>query len=247
MTARPVSVTDASPLATHRLATQRRSTPKLLFLTLRPEQWTKNLLIFAGVLFSGRLRDVTAVWASLGTFAVFCALSSAVYVFNDVADRHADQQHPLKCARPIACGELAVPVAITAGAALALVALIAAFAISPAVGGVSAAYLVLLLENPLALTQLITLCTASPWVAELLTRYPVLLDELLRPLSRPPEKPEVPGMAGNVPVSGPVEFSAEFLELGDKLRLQIIGRCDAPPVSDRMAIGLFRLTNVGIF
>lgn len=51
------------------------------------------------------------------------------------------------------------------------------------------AYLVLLLENPLALTQLIALCTASPWVAELLSRYPVLLDELLRPLSRPPEKP----------------------------------------------------------
>ena len=53
------------------------------------------------------------------------------------------------------------------------------------------AYLVLLLENPLALTQLITLCTASPWVAELLSRYPVLLDELLRPLSRPPEKPQL--------------------------------------------------------
>jgi glutamate-ammonia-ligase adenylyltransferase len=53
------------------------------------------------------------------------------------------------------------------------------------------AYLVLLLENPLALNQLITLCTASPWVAELLSRYPVLLDELLRPLSRPPEKPEL--------------------------------------------------------
>lgn len=53
------------------------------------------------------------------------------------------------------------------------------------------AYLVLLMENPLALTQLITLCTASPWVAELLTRYPVLLDELLRPLSRPPDKPEL--------------------------------------------------------
>jgi 4-hydroxybenzoate polyprenyltransferase len=146
VTARPVSVTDASPLAaTRRLATQRRSTPKLLFLTLRPEQWTKNLLIFAGVLFSGRLRDVAAVWASLGTFAVFCALSSTVYVFNDLADRHADKQHPLKCTRPIACGELAVSVAIATGLGLGLVALIGAFAISPAVGGVSAAYLVLLL------------------------------------------------------------------------------------------------------
>jgi len=53
------------------------------------------------------------------------------------------------------------------------------------------AYLVLLLENPVALSQLITLCSASPWVAELLTRYPVLLDELLRPLSTPPDKPQL--------------------------------------------------------
>jgi glutamate-ammonia-ligase adenylyltransferase len=53
------------------------------------------------------------------------------------------------------------------------------------------AYLVLLLENPLALSQLITLCSASPWVAELLSRYPVLLDELLRPLSQPPDKPQL--------------------------------------------------------
>jgi len=53
------------------------------------------------------------------------------------------------------------------------------------------AYLVLLLENPVALSQLITLCSASPWVAELLTRYPVLLDELLRPLSQPPDKPQL--------------------------------------------------------
>lgn len=53
------------------------------------------------------------------------------------------------------------------------------------------AYLVLLMENPVALSQLVTLCSASPWVAELLTRYPVLLDELLRPLSTPPDKPEL--------------------------------------------------------
>lgn len=53
------------------------------------------------------------------------------------------------------------------------------------------AYLVLLLENPIALSQLITLCSASPWVADLLCRYPMLLDELLRPLSQPPDKPQL--------------------------------------------------------
>ena len=144
MTARPVPVTDAPPVATRSLAQQRRSTVKLLFLTLRPEQWTKNLLIFAGVIFSGRLREAAAVWASLAAFGVFCALSSAVYVFNDVVDRDADKQHPLKCMRPIACGELAASVALIAGVALAAGALIAALLISPAFAAAAAAYLVLL-------------------------------------------------------------------------------------------------------
>jgi glutamate-ammonia-ligase adenylyltransferase len=53
------------------------------------------------------------------------------------------------------------------------------------------AYLVLLLENPVALQQLITLCAASPWIVDLLSRYPVLLDELLRPLKQPPLLPEL--------------------------------------------------------
>ena len=144
MTARPVTVTDAPPVATRPLTTQQRSTLTLLFLTLRPEQWTKNLLIFAAVMFSGQLRNATAVWTSLGAFAVFCALSSTVYVFNDLADRVADRQHPLKCQRPIACGELGPSVALAAGILLGVSALIAAFLISPGVGAVSMAYLGLL-------------------------------------------------------------------------------------------------------
>lgn len=144
MTARPVSVTGASPVATRSRPTQRRSTLTLLVLTLRPEQWTKNLLIFAAVVFSGRLRDSAAVWTSLAAFGVFCALSSTVYVFNDLADRAADQQHPLKCMRPIACGELAPSAAIIAGVVLGGGALVAGFLISPALGAVSTAYLALL-------------------------------------------------------------------------------------------------------
>ncbi len=144
MTARPVSVSDAPPVATRPLATPHRSALTLLFLTLRPEQWTKNLLIFAGVVFSGQLRDVTAVLTSLGAFAVFCALSSTVYVFNDLADRDADKKHPLKCMRPIASGELAPFTAIAAAIAIGVSALIAAFVISPGFGVVSMAYLGLL-------------------------------------------------------------------------------------------------------
>jgi 4-hydroxybenzoate polyprenyltransferase len=137
-------VTDAPSVANSPFATARRSTLKLLFLTLRPEQWTKNLLIFAGVLFSGRLRDTGAVLTSAIAFVIFCALSSAVYIFNDVADREADRQHPLKCMRPLACGALDLSAAITAGIVLAVAALMAAFAIAPAVGMVAIAYLALL-------------------------------------------------------------------------------------------------------
>ena len=95
-------------------------------------------------MFSGRLRDAAAVWTSLGAFGVFCALSSTVYVFNDLADRDADKQHPLKCMRPIACGDLAPSVAVIAGVVLGAGALIAAFLISPGFGVVSVAYLGLL-------------------------------------------------------------------------------------------------------
>jgi 4-hydroxybenzoate polyprenyltransferase len=144
VTARPVSVTGGPSVATGPLTAQRRSILTLLFLTLRPEQWTKNLLIFAGVMFSGRLREISAVWSSIEAFAVFCALSSTVYVFNDIADREADRQHPLKCMRPIACGELQPAVATVAGIVLGVAALIAAFLISPGFGAIATAYLGLL-------------------------------------------------------------------------------------------------------
>jgi len=81
-----------------------RSTALNLLLSTRPSQWTKNLLVFAGVLFGRRLFDARAVGDALAAFAIFCALSGAVYVLNDIADRDADRQHPLKRRRPIASG-----------------------------------------------------------------------------------------------------------------------------------------------
>ena len=75
--------------------TRSRSTTALLLISLRPEQWTKNLVVFAGALFGGQLTSAPALGAATGAFVIFCALSGAVYLFSDVADRVADQRHPL--------------------------------------------------------------------------------------------------------------------------------------------------------
>ena len=137
----PVAARTAEP----RPATGRRSTFSLLAVSARPEQWTKNLLLFAGLIFGGRLLEVDAVLASVAAFAVFCALSGSIYLFNDVWDRDADRRHPLKRTRPIAAGDLAVPTALRAAVALAATALAAALLISAWLGAAAAGYTLLLL------------------------------------------------------------------------------------------------------
>ena len=122
-----------------------RSTAALLFASLRPEQWTKNLFVFAGLLFGGRLLDGESVALAVATFAIFCALSGSVYLFNDVADRDADRAHPLKSGRPIATGELSVRTALIAAGLLSAASIQAAALLSPALGAVAGGYLILLL------------------------------------------------------------------------------------------------------
>ena len=121
-----------------------RSRPAALLVSLRPEQWTKNLVVFAGLLFGRRLLDPHAVGLAVAAFAVFCALSGVVYLVNDVADREADRRHPLKSRRPIASGALSPGLALSVGAVLGAVALAAAFALGPRFGGVALAYVALL-------------------------------------------------------------------------------------------------------
>src|SRR5262245_55991851 len=103
-----------------------------LALSLRPYQWTKNLIVFAALMFGQRLLDPQAVLASLGAFIVFCALSGVVYLLNDVMDREADRAHPTKRLRPIASGEVPVAVALSSAAVLGAGALAAAFWLRPA-------------------------------------------------------------------------------------------------------------------
>jgi len=115
-----------------------------LIASLRPSQWTKNLIIFAGVLFGQRLTDPGALAAAAGAFVIFCLLSGVVYLINDVVDRDADSRHPVKRRRPIASGALPVSVALTAAALLGAFALAAAFALRLEFGLVALLYVGLL-------------------------------------------------------------------------------------------------------
>ncbi len=121
-----------------------RSVALNLLISLRPGQWTKNLFVFAGVLFGRRLLDPAAVAISIAAFVVFCALSGVVYLLNDVADRESDARHPIKAHRPIASGALSTRTALAAAAAIALVAFAAAWWIGPGFFLVAASYVALL-------------------------------------------------------------------------------------------------------
>jgi 4-hydroxybenzoate polyprenyltransferase len=136
----------SSPVAapgTANHAVPGRSLAFQLLLSARPAQWSKNLLVFAGLLFGRRLFDGAAVIEAVSAFAVFCALSSVVYLVNDIADRESDRRHPLKAQRPIASGALGVPVAMAAALLIGAGALAAAYAVGPAFALVAATYLVL--------------------------------------------------------------------------------------------------------
>ena len=123
---------------------RERSVAGNLIRSLRPEQWTKNLIIFAALLFGERLLDPSAVGSAAAAFAIFCILSGVVYLINDVADRHADRSHPVKKWRPIASGALPVGTALAAAAVLGGAALAAAFWVRVPLGILAAAYLGLL-------------------------------------------------------------------------------------------------------
>jgi 4-hydroxybenzoate polyprenyltransferase len=125
------------------VAAPGRSMPTALLVSLRPEQWTKNLVVFAGLIFGLKLFDVSAVlWASAAA-GLFCALSGVVYLVNDIMDREADRQHPVKARRPIAAGQLSPRAAVTAALVIGGAALTAAFWLRPSFGWVAVAYVAL--------------------------------------------------------------------------------------------------------
>jgi 4-hydroxybenzoate polyprenyltransferase len=125
-------------------ANPERSFALNLLISLRPGQWAKNLLVFAGLLFGLRLFDATAVARAAAAFVIFCMLSGVVYLINDIADRESDRLHPLKAQRPIASGALSSAAALSWALLFGSVALALAYALGMRFFLVSVGYLGLL-------------------------------------------------------------------------------------------------------
>ncbi len=110
---------------------------------LRPQQWIKNVFVFAGPVFGRKLGEPGAIVDTLLAFVCLCLVSSAVYVINDIRDREEDRLHPRKCRRPIAAGEVTVARAAAIALALLLVGLGGGWWLDRGFGLVACAYLLL--------------------------------------------------------------------------------------------------------
>jgi 4-hydroxybenzoate polyprenyltransferase len=151
------------PPATVAAAVHGRTLATSLLLSLRPQQWTKNLLVFAALIFAVRLNDPGSVLAASAAFVIFCGLSGVVYLINDIADRDSDQRHPIKRFRPIAAGEVPMPAAFATAAIVGAVSLGGAFALGWRFGIIAAAYLALqtLYSGPLKHIVIIDVLTIA--------------------------------------------------------------------------------------
>ncbi len=132
-------------------------------LTLRPKQWSKNLLVFMALFFTvDQAWDSTDIetFARLFTrtaiaFLVFSALSSCIYIVNDLMDRDEDRRHPKKRNRPIASGSLPVPFAMVSAAGIAAPALVASYLLEPVFGLIALVYLAAMLLYSFGLKKIL--------------------------------------------------------------------------------------------
>jgi len=127
------------PVESH--ATHRRSTLRAVVETLRPQQWVKNGFVFAALIFSQSLTRWDRCRQVLLAAAVFCLVSSATYVLNDILDAPEDRHHPMKKLRPIASGRVSATTVGIVGAILGSIGLIAAWRLNASFFGTIVAYL----------------------------------------------------------------------------------------------------------
>jgi 4-hydroxybenzoate polyprenyltransferase len=114
-----------------------------LFISLRPQQWIKNLFLFAPLIFAKHLHETQEIISVLQGFFVFCLLSSGAYLINDVADKEQDKLHPEKQKRPIALGTLSSTVAIIIAGVFIVAALIWGMSLQLQFGTIAVSYFVL--------------------------------------------------------------------------------------------------------
>jgi 4-hydroxybenzoate polyprenyltransferase len=122
---------------------------RALIKSMRPRQWTKNIIVYAALVFDQQFFNLDAFLRTTAGFILFCLISSAVYIFNDIADVESDRQHPDKKHRPIASGKLPLPVAWAAGIVLVVISLPLSYILSPAFFTVLLVYFLLIVAYSL--------------------------------------------------------------------------------------------------
>ena len=136
----PPAASRPAPLPARRDGAERLAA---VLRTMRPQQWTKNVFVFAGLVFAGQFLNGPDILRVLGAFGVFCLLSSAVYFLNDLVDRGRDRLHPKKRLRPLASGLLRPGEGVAAAVVLGALGLGGALLLGRSLLEVSAAYLAL--------------------------------------------------------------------------------------------------------
>jgi 4-hydroxybenzoate polyprenyltransferase len=114
-----------------------------LIKTMRPQQWAKNVLLFAALVFDRKLDNIPALLHTVAGFVLFCLTASVVYIINDLADLEADRMHPDKRKRPLASGKLSPGVAQGAAAVILVITFPLAYLLSPSFALILLAYLAL--------------------------------------------------------------------------------------------------------
>jgi len=124
---------------------------------MRPRQWIKNLLVFAGVVYAGQLTQFQVFLKVTLAFLLFCALSGVIYVINDIFDLEQDRHHPKKKLRPIASGRLPIRVAWVAAIIIGLTSLVLSFVVSKEFGFCALVYAVLMSAYSFGLKEIVIL------------------------------------------------------------------------------------------
>ncbi len=122
---------------------------------MRPRQWTKNVFVFVPLFFDRKLTDPESLLRTLAAFVLFCLMSSAVYLMNDLVDIEKDRQHPKKKNRPLPAGELSPAVAALAAVVFALGSLLAGYYLTPNLALILLIYLLLQIAYTLWLKNIV--------------------------------------------------------------------------------------------
>jgi 4-hydroxybenzoate polyprenyltransferase len=124
---------------------------------MRPRQWSKNLILFAALIFSQSLFQLTMLRDNSIAFIIFCFLSGSVYILNDLIDLEQDRNHPKKSKRPLAAGKLTPSVAIISGIILVTLSLISAFCLNTNFAWIALSYFILQIAYSTLLKHIVIL------------------------------------------------------------------------------------------